>query len=346
MNNIEISRSKTFLNKMLIVDGQAGCGKTMFSSIVSTLKNVEILNYSTELENICALYFLKKISIDAAIAMIKIQNDEMIYKTMMSRGLNFRPSDLSSFFRNKNKFRYLKRLFKKGNELIPALIHKQKPILHFVTHNLTAFAEPLELALKDKLKIIEIVRHPLYMIKQQTINHNNLAKEKDGFFSRHFHLCIGYKNFDIPYWNINQEELYLRSKPVERAIYEMNQISALTKQKKLKINSKNIMTISFEKFLKDPNYYIDKIEIFLNTKSTSSTRKSLIQNKIPRKKLSEGVPLKAYKEKGWDPPKKDLNEKQEFEIRRNYCIKLEANKNSMDILDKLSSEYEKEYDIL
>ena len=100
MNNLKTIRKGTLLTKVLFVDGQPGCGKTMFTPIISSFNRLEIFNYSSEIENICALNFLKKISYDAALSMIKIQLDLFLYETMMGRRANFRPTDVSSVFKN------------------------------------------------------------------------------------------------------------------------------------------------------------------------------------------------------------------------------------------------------
>ena len=108
-DDILASRDEILLENLILVDGQAGCGKSLFSAIVAAIERVEILNYSTELENLCALKYLNKITSDAVEAMIRIQMDLSIYETMMSRKANFRPSDVSSVFRNANWFTYLSR---------------------------------------------------------------------------------------------------------------------------------------------------------------------------------------------------------------------------------------------
>ena len=43
----------------------------------------------------------------------------------------------------------------------------KRPILHLATHNLLAYIQPIIDSIGEKLKIVEIVRHPLYMIIQQ-----------------------------------------------------------------------------------------------------------------------------------------------------------------------------------
>ena len=52
-NNLEICRSKYLAEKVIFVDGLAGCGKTLISSIVSSFNQVELLSYCYAIEWIC-----------------------------------------------------------------------------------------------------------------------------------------------------------------------------------------------------------------------------------------------------------------------------------------------------
>ena len=273
MNNIpETSREKTLLGDIVLVDGQPGCGKTLFSAIIAAMERVELLKYSPELENICALNYLNKISTDAAKSMIRIQMDLEIYETMMSRNTNFRPKDLSSAFRDVDFFKYIKRLFEKGDELIPDRIRTEKPIMHYATHNLLGFSKPIFESVGKKLKIIEIVRHPLYMLIQQTYNMSNQL-ESDGS-SRQFHLYIKHNDQQLPFWNFGQEKLFLKSNAVERAIYEMKMISDLSND--FKKNSDfidQIITIPFESFVLNPWSFINQIKDLIKSKITKKTKK-------------------------------------------------------------------------
>ena len=97
---IKTERKYQLLNELLIIDGQPGCGKTLFSAIVSAFSRVELLQFSTIAENICALNYLEKIEYEDALTFLKIEFDQRIYETMMSRNLNFRIKDLSSVFNN------------------------------------------------------------------------------------------------------------------------------------------------------------------------------------------------------------------------------------------------------
>ena len=93
---LEIIRLGHYAQKVIFVDGQAGCGKTLFSPVIAALERVELLTYAYNIEYICSLYYLGKMSSDAANSMVRLWTDLQLYNTMMGREINFRPSDLSS----------------------------------------------------------------------------------------------------------------------------------------------------------------------------------------------------------------------------------------------------------
>jgi hypothetical protein len=337
-------RNDILLEQLVLVDGQPGCGKTLFTAIVAAMERVELLNYSCELENLCALNYLNKISEDAVESMIRIQMDLVIYETMMSRRTNFRPRDLSSVFRYVDWFTYLKRLLQKGDEVIPERIRNENPILHFATHNLLAFSEPIFKCLEDKVTLIEIVRHPLYILIQQTLNQINQLEQLGT--ARQFHLFIKHADLQVPFWNYGQEELYINSNPVERAIYEMQKLTELTEDiKKIKseTNEMKVLTIPFESFVLDPWPYLHKIEELLGSKITSKTKKVIKKQNVPRKKISDGIPLAIYKRCGWEAPDKNLSEKEELEKRRQFAVEQGASDQALKVLDKLCVGYESNY---
>ena len=100
---------------------------------------------------------------------------------MMGREVNFRPSDVSSAFNDNDPSRYIKRLFGPGDEKVPEMIQQENPILHFAVHNLLSYSEPIWQALGDRCVFIEIVRHPLYMVRQQALNMRHLLEDVRDF---------------------------------------------------------------------------------------------------------------------------------------------------------------------
>lgn len=339
MTNFTITRDHRLLHKMVIVDGFGGCGKTLLSPIVAAMDRVELLSYSPEIENVSFLAHLGKIEMDAAISMIQIQADLMLYETMMARNTNFRPSDLSGAFKDSSFWKYLFRLFRKGDETIPDIVVKKKPILNLATHNLLAYGKPVIKSFGKELVIIEVVRHPLYMLKQQALNMERVLGT-----CRNFTIYYKYKNEQLPYYTKGWEELFLKSNAVEKVIYTLQYLTDRVEKVKRDTSTNRktkIVTIPFEPFVLAPEPYLGKIEKTLESKIGSTAKKIIKKQNVPRKMVAAGIDLKIYKRCGWEPPKSN-NEEEELKIRMEYA-KCHANTKAISVLETLCEEYEKDH---
>ena len=126
LQDIKIVRNLHLAEKIVFIDGLPGCGKTLFSSLISAFDRAEKITYSYEIEHLCAIYKLKRSEIDPIVAMIRMLSDLLIYDMMMSRNVNFRPSDLSSGLKHPDKLKYIRRLFQKGDMSIPERIIEER----------------------------------------------------------------------------------------------------------------------------------------------------------------------------------------------------------------------------
>ena len=337
---VRILRKKDMANQVVFVDGQAGCGKTLFSPIIASLSRVELLTYSYQIQNYCSMRHLDLISADSASTLIRYDTDLQIYNTMMGRELNFRPSDLSSVFNDHNPIRYFQRMSQDGDELIPDIISREKPILHLATHNLLAYSEPIWQSLGERCVFIEVIRHPLYMVRQQKLNIERLFNS-----NRHFSLNIEYNNEEIPFYAYGWEDLYLNSNSTQKAIHSIAQITSITEKNSQLMKGKydaKIISIPFEPFVLKPEPWIEKITDILDSDITDSTRDIMIKQNVPRQVIADGIDLDIYKRCGWVPPIEGASEREELLVRREDLIN-EAGEEAMLILDLLCDEYEKKY---
>ena len=335
---LKIVRQKQLAEKIVIVDGQPGCGKTMLSPIVSSMDRVELLSYAFEIEFICRLFSLKKIESDAAISMVRMLTDHKLYQTMMGRDTNFRYSDLSSVFKDSNPWRYFKRIFQDGDLTIPEKIKNEKPILNLTTHDLLSVSDPIRLGLNDSVLFIEVVRHPLYMVKQQQLNMERLTDNP-----RDIQINIEYKGKQLPYFSAGWEEKFLSSNSIEKAIYciEKSTNGSDIKRKLWEREGVSIITVPFEKFVVDPWIFLDKIEKELGSKINSKTYKVLKQQNVPRKMISDAPALDIYKRCGWRPPDTS-NEADELErIKSN--IENDVSVEALYVINKLSEKYKEDF---
>jgi len=337
----KLIRTEHLAPKIVIIDGLPGCGKTMLSPILSSFKRTEVMSFSYELEFILTLKYLDKISSDAASTMIRMITDLKIYNLMMSRDTNFRPSDLSSVFKNQNYFRYIRRLFKKGDALVPARIEKNNPILLITTHQMTALCKPLFESLGERIFFIEVVRHPLYMIKQHEENMINVvAQERD------FDLQIEYNNNEIPFYAYGYEEAFIKASPIEKALLFIERFTSYSNKLKLEIKKNyptNFITIPFEDFVLNPNNYMKQIANGMESKLTKSTIKEMKRQKVPRKKIADGISLEIYRRFGWENSIKGSSEREELKARRDYVFSKKVDKEIMKRFDNLCAQYEKFY---
>ena len=337
----KVIRKDYLAEKIIIVDGQPGCGKTMLSPIISSMDRVELISYAFEIEFICRLFFLKKIEKDTAVSMVRILTDHKLYQTMMGRETNFRYSDISSVFKDSNPWRYFKRIFQEGDITIPEKIKKNKPILNLTTHDLLNMSLPIFEGLSDRVVFIEVIRHPLYMLIQQTLNFERLLSNP-----RDIQVYIEHKGNEVPYFAYNWEDIFCSANSVEKAIYTMQNNLELKEKIKRVLEEKfvnKVITIPFEKFVLEPSSYMNLLEKDIGTFMTNKTLKVMKKQKVPRKKISDGIPLNIYKRCGWEPPDKSLTEKEELNKRRQFAIHNNVGEKALEVLDKISSQYERKY---
>tara|TARA_B110000008_G_scaffold272180_1_gene304553 strand:- start:3313 stop:4335 length:1023 start_codon:yes stop_codon:yes gene_type:complete len=332
-DKVLISRSHQMLHKVVIIDGFPGCGKTMLSPIISSMDNVEIMQYAPLIEQMCELYGLNSIEEDIAKSMIKMNADLLIYNVMMGRNSNCRPSDLSSIFRH-NFLLHLKRMISKGDEYIPDLILKKRPILQLTTHMLLPHAKLLMDTFGQKLAFIEVIRHPLYVILQQELNLRKIGDDGD---SRMQHIRYRFNNNEYEFYCKNREKDYDEANSFERAIYSIQWYYS----KIFLDQNKDILVIPFEKFVIDPSQYMTLLTKMLGQDITNKVTKEMKKQKVPRSQLSDGPALDIYKRCGWTPPQ-FYSEEKELLARREVVLKNVSPK-ALAILDDISNKYSAKY---
>ena len=254
MEAVRITPKPYLTEKVVVLNGLSGCGKTMLAPIIGALPRVELMQYSYPLEYVCQLKYLGRIERDVASAMAGLITDLQLYNAMMGRETNFRPTDLSSVFRNPRPMRYFLRLFQAGDEAVINRIQIERPILLLTTHNLLPISLPIFEALGPRVLFVELVRHPLYRIIQHSIAMEREQFETGGN-SRSFLMMFEHKGIRLPWYAYGWEETFLTASPIEKAIYVMDY---MTKQaERLGVfntgcGSDDVLVIPFERFVIDP----------------------------------------------------------------------------------------------
>lgn len=336
VNNSGCLRTDLLTEQAIFVDGMAGCGKTMLSPIISSLERVELMTYAFEIQYYCTMHFLGELHINGAKTLVQCQADLQLYNTMMSRQVNFRPSDLSSVQNDVEPTRYYQRLYAPGDEVIPDRIRKERPVMNFCVHHLIPFAKPIAEGLGKKAFFIDVVRHPLYMIKQQALNFERLIPTP-----RDINIYLDWNGKKLPYYFKGWEEKYVNSSsPYEQAIHYCDNISKRTKENEGCLP--NLLRIPFEPFVLNPSEYMQKVHNYLGLGPGKHTKKKLIDSNVPREKVAQSIDLEIYRRCGWTPAKEGMSERDELNLRYEYFCK-EIGTEARDILDRLIEDYENNY---
>ncbi len=334
---VTVVREGALAGPVVFVDGLPGCGKTLLAPIVGSLARVELMQASYQVEYTCALRFLGKIELDAAAVLIRLFTDLQLYNMMMGRETNFRVGDLSGVWKSVHPWRYLRRLVQPGDQAAADRIATERPILNLFTHFLLSFGGPVFEALGPRVRFVEVVRHPLYMIKQQS-----LYIERFGTDLRDFSIWFDRDGRALPWFALGWEERFLQARPMERVIYMIARclnMAGQTVAAQPEAYRRHVLVVPFERFVLDPWPYLHETAALLETELTPATSRMLRRHNVPRRMYAEGVGEPIYREYGWEPPRPGATERDEFARRREFAAQ-HAGEEAMALLDRLCTEYE------
>lgn len=289
---MKIVRNSPLDSKIVVLDGISGTGKTMFSKIIGAFEGMQVGQFDYTFEWLQISASLGLIEIDVAEELVKYLVDQKLYDSMISREVNFRPTDLSSVLSNPtDSLKYIGQLFMPDGQDVFDRILREDPSLFLITHHLF---EPLSVArssLGDRLRIIESVRHPFYLI------HHWEEVVKLFGQTRDFSLVVEQNASRSPWWAKSWCDDFLTNNITENSVKSicslMNPIIEYTNSN-AKETTKCIQLIPFEFFVLDPNEFIYEIELFLEKKPSKTLGSVLIDQRIPRSNVSHGKKLEIY----------------------------------------------------
>ena len=335
-----VDRHVHIAEQVVFVDGLTGTGKTMMGPILGSLDRVEVQRFDHIHEFVCALKFLDRIEDDAAVHLIRTYIDLACYNIMIGRESNFRWKDLSGVLSNPRGFRYLWRLFQPDGDQVMDRIKQERPIVQIASHQLLGVGTPLFSALGDRLRIIETVRHPLYLLQ-----HWYSYIDRHGSDPREFTVWLNHNGNHLPWFASGWEEVYIESNKMDRVIYSIDWLArlAISTLESLQVQSQaQVIIIPFERFVVEPEPYIERICQALGTTTTNAIKRAMRKQNIPRKLTTAGIDLEIYRRYDWEPPDKTSNEAAEMKSRWDYAG-LEASEKGMETLNRMCQDYDSRY---
>lgn len=270
-------RFNKFNHDVVVVDGVFGCGKSLITPIISSLAGIEKQQYDPIFEYLCILNWLNKIDKKTCEELISQYADLNHYNSLIGRDINTKNGDDTGIFNNPKALTYIKRiLFKNNNEIDIS----DRLALQLFTHNTLAISSPLFNALGSRLKFIEMMRHPLYVIKHWFVAFERL------YLPTHsqFEFCLDISGFQIPWFARDYAEEFEIINNVEKSILSIEKIYSQIDNH----DNHNYLLLNFESFSLSPSIELDKLCSFLGRDKPKNIDKILRRQKLPRDSVSQG----------------------------------------------------------
>ena len=288
--NLELKLHNSFTNDVIIVDGFWGGGKSVITSIVGSLTGVEKKKVDGIYEYLCITHSVGKMSDDAAKTMLRIYADNTQYNNLIGREVNLRWSDDTGLRNNPGSLLYFGRLFHKGGDSVIEIINSNNLAMLIASHGLFSVSNLLFEAYGSRLKLIEVVRHPIHLF------HNVRGYIANFERAREFTLSFDYKGEKIPWFAATWADEFVNSSIADRALLSISRIqkSVIELIDSLAKSDKPLLVLAFEQAVTDPTNTIQKLEKFLDRASTKRTKRVLKQQSLPRAQISAGKSTSSF----------------------------------------------------
>lgn len=332
--NLQLKKFYPLKNDIIFVDGLWGSGKSLLSPIVNNMDKVEMVKLEMIYEYTCIMRYLEQITPTAASFFLQSYADDSQYSNLIGRHVNLRWNDQTGFAQNPNKFRCIKRLFgDEGDQKIEET-NKNNIALFIMSHMIMLAADPLFDAYGDRLKLIEVVRHPLYMVKHWYSYLNRFDS------SHELTVSIDCNGNKIPWFAATWADEFLEANVMDRTLLSIFRLCGWLNDSIEKASAKGnrVLTLSFESLAMAPVEPLQQLETFLGRTHHPKLSSILRKEKIPRKMISEG---KGYASYGWV---KNDNESEEQAYAKNLeFVRAHGTPENVNNLQKLIETYNAKY---
>jgi len=277
--------------QVVILDGLTGTGKTMFSPLLSSLERMQNARFEYMLEYLCIAASSGKLTSDAAHSLLNLLADNKCYDGMISREVNFRPGDLSSVFNSSKPLKYVRQLFMPDGEVAAKRLQQERPILLFVTHQLLTCMETAIDAFGARLRVIQMVRHPLYLL-----DHWDSYLGLFGTSPRDLTVWLDHEGKSLPWFAKGWEDRYATASQFDNVIHSISALMNPVFDRAGREDSRGtIAFVPFERFVLSPAPFLADIERLLGTSATPATAKVMRSQKLPRLSINDGPQKSIYK---------------------------------------------------
>jgi hypothetical protein len=281
---------KIFIDNICFISGNHRSGKSLLTSLLTSLKKTEIINKEPLLYLIFSMYTLNEINSKTAKFLISFILSNKNYSNFIGRNINLKKTDETSIYNLFNKKIHLSKINNNKKINIKISENYNKKIIFYDVHNIATNLD-FWLKINKKFKIINIERNPVDLVFSWYLNGFGNFRESSIL------QILTYKNKKglIPFSALGFKKNYFKIKKMDRIINQVYKLTTLSKknlnQNKLK---KRVISIKYEDILKNPKKNFNKINKFLKNNKVENFQhfkrkinfKKLITSNIFKKKLN------------------------------------------------------------
>jgi len=296
--NIPLNKFLPLTNDIIFIDGLWGSGKSVLGPIVNGMERVEMFKLEMIYEYISIMRHLNQITPEAATFFLQSYADDSQYSNSIGRHINLRWGDQSGFMNNPKKIRTISRLFGGEGEYKINEINKDNIALHIMPHMIMLAPDPIFEAYGERLKLIEIVRHPLYMVKHWFYYLERFESTKE------LTVSINHKGEKVPWFALEWADEFVEANLMDRVLISLIKLSLWLDESIQKTIAKGhkILVLNFESLVLSPQEPLEKLGDFLGRSHHPNLRSIMRKEKIPRLQISQGKGFASY---GWKQNKKE-----------------------------------------
>ena len=335
---IKLIRNDQLTKNLLVLDGLTGTGKTMMSSVLQSFDRVENGRFIYDLEYITISSFLGAHRSDSVQSLLDLIIDWKLYDNFISREANFRPSDLSTIFKHPNWFEYIRRLFQVDGASVLQRIEKKNPIMMIITHQLMIAMEPLMQQFKNRIKVVEMVRHPYYLL-----DHWIASVEIFATTPRDFTVWVDdERGAPVPWFAHEWRDSYWSLSKFDRAVLSIESLSRHYKDSKPAKIRESTFVVPFEHFVLRTDEYLNDLAEWIGTSTTNKTRKLCRKQNLPRLNINAGLNKSIYRRYRYNDADKHLSHEESYEQKKVFADS-HMSRISGPVLERLVNDYENEF---
>lgn len=284
-----IVREGNIANLVVYIDGLTGSGKSLITPIIGTFSRTRIGKVDHMNENLGALHQMGKLQDDAAQCLIKMSTDSGLYNLVTSKIIDVRNRNFSEVVDNV-KFAVSKILSPEKDWEIKQ-IRRENSIFAQNTNQALSTMSVFFQALKRRLRVVEMVRHPLYLVERWLGYIDRFGSDP-----RDFTIWFGHNQRALPWFAWGWEEKYLNAPSFDRVLYSISHLTKAANDfyETLPESQKNqILFVPFEKFVLQPLDYVERLANLMETKTSPATWKVLKDQNCPRLNIGD-EPLRPF----------------------------------------------------